>query len=81
MLMTFPSAKNLIGKQQKIVEIVKTLGPQLSFKANLQKAGHFLSSMQKVGRSNYFVCIYTVRSGCKLRARRTEYKSVFFHTT
>ncbi len=25
--------------------------------------------------------IYTVRSACKLRARRTEYKSVFFHTT
>ena len=25
--------------------------------------------------------LYTVRSACKLRARRTEYKSVFFHTT
>ncbi len=24
---------------------------------------------------------YSVRSACKLRARRTEYKSVFFHTT
>ncbi len=24
---------------------------------------------------------YYVRSACKLRARRTEYKSVFFHTT
>jgi hypothetical protein len=23
-------------------------------------------------------CLYTVRSACKLRARRTEYKSVFF---
>jgi hypothetical protein len=25
--------------------------------------------------------VYTVRSACKLRARRTEYKSVFFQTT
>ncbi len=25
--------------------------------------------------------LYIVRSACKLRARRTEYKSVFFHTT
>ncbi len=25
--------------------------------------------------------VYIVRSACKLRARRTEYKSVFFHTT
>jgi hypothetical protein len=25
--------------------------------------------------------MYIVRSACKLRARRTEYKSVFFHTT
>ncbi len=28
-----------------------------------------------------YICIYIVRSACKLRARRTEYKSVFFQTT
>jgi hypothetical protein len=40
-----------------------------------------------IGTRFLYVCIvqvcihYIVRSACKLRARRTEYKSVFFHTT
>ena len=47
---------------------------QLSFLSIFSCTSAFYNSSGK----KYFSEIYTVRSACKLRARRTEYKSVFF---
>ncbi len=45
------------------------------------KSNRLLKFSCKLMPPHHFNTVYSVRSACKLRARRTEYKSVFFHTT
>ncbi len=62
---------------------------QTKFKGNLNSfprlcqqnnSKHIIFFLERVIYDCLYL-LYIVRSACKLRARRTEYKSVFFHTT